>query len=162
MATLLPATFHFVENALDDAAARVSAAAQNASRQAMCETSYISNGAGQIRLKAPFVFPIIFATEPHFTTGSSVVKNPDPKVFHDPIGNAGVYNWQRDKDGLYTGAFIWVRVDVALVDANATTEVQVPVTLRTRHYMTFSAVASLDVTADTDYDATLTARNVGT
>ncbi len=109
-------TWHFVEYETDNEYARRAAAAENTSRPATVEVKHVSTGLGQQRVKEPLIFPVVFRTEPHFTQGSAVILNPDPKVWADPIGTAGVYAWKRDKRGFFLGAYCWVRVDMSRLD----------------------------------------------
>lgn len=143
-------TFHFVENSTKDDAARRAIQNENGARYAQVEMSYIQSGSGQRRIKKPVIFTSIFRTEPHYTCGSAVVKNPSPHVLHDPVGSAGVWAWQTDDRGFYTGAYIWCRADVEAISSaiDAATVTTLAKAARTRHHFTFSAVSFKDIPTD--------------
>lgn len=155
------ATFNFVENATTDEASRAASKKNNAAAQARVEIKLTSKGSGQRRFGL-VTFPVIFAKEPHFTTGSAVIRNPQPKIWHDPIGSAGVYAWKSDSRGFFLGAFMWVRVDVYPVDE--TFPGLPPETMTTQHYLTFSAEAIKQVSTGAQVKtatASLATRTVG-
>lgn len=154
----------FVEASTSDTTAKAQTQAENAARPAICEWTYVSTGIGQLRVAKPILFGISFRTEPHFTTGSATIKNPDAKNWHDPVGNAGVRSWERDSRGLFVGAHIWVRVDMyPLTDATAdaaTTASALPLAkTKTLHYLTFSGNAIKDIPSPTSQ--VLSTRRVG-
>lgn len=131
------------ENSTTDQLSRLDNQKANSARPAYAELTYISTGTGQQRIAKPLIFPVIFRSEPHFTSGSAVLRNPDAKTWHDPIGTCGVYAWQRNSRGHYLGAFIWVRVDCYPVRADLTQAP--PQDMRTQHFMTFSAKAYKEI-----------------
>jgi hypothetical protein len=144
------ATFHFVENAQDEDVNRAKAARENASRSAVAELTYLSTGVTQQRVKSPIAFPVIFRTEPHLSTGSAVVSNPDPNVWHDPVGHIGVWKWDRDARGFFIGAFIWWRVEASPIVPILDDELYEipdpePPNMRVQHFMTFSGIAFKDL-----------------
>lgn len=163
-------TFHFVEIAETDTASRRSADAENASRNAVVEIAQISTGVGQQRLPKALDFPVVFRTEPHFTCGSAVIVGAGTN-YHDPRGTAGVYAWQRNGRGYYTGAHIWVRVDCEAITTTANLarkellklELELLQRLdrvQVQHYLTFSATAIKDLPTST-LTAALTPRTIG-
>lgn len=133
---------HAYEVSRSDDVSRADTLRQNSTRPASAEITYISNGVGQQRVHTPIIFPVIFRTEPHFTFGSAVIHNPNPKIWHDPIGQSGVYAWVRDSRGFFTGATIWVRVEVHPIVAGTALMVP-PVTCQ--HYLTFTGLAFKDI-----------------
>jgi hypothetical protein len=144
------ATFHFIENALDSDTNRAKAARENAARSAVAEMTYVSTGVTQQRVKTALTFPVIFRTAPHLTTGSSVVANPKPNIWHDPVGHVGVWKWDRDARGFYTGAFIWWRVEAYPISPILDDELYevpdpVPPNMRVQHFLSFSGVAFKDL-----------------
>lgn len=153
------ATFNFVENSTGDAQAEAQQKKSNRGRQATVEITYTSTGSGQRRNKSPLIFPVLFRTEPHLTTGCATIKNPEPKIWHDPIGHCGVYAWKRDGKGYYLGAWIWTRVEVYPLDD--TTFDPPPASMSTQHYLTFSAEGLKDPAADGAKLKTIKARTVG-
>lgn len=154
-------SIHFVEFAESDQASRRNNDRENAARPAVVEVQQVSTGLGQYRLPHPVIFPVNFRTEPHFVCGSAVILGPNTSLYHDPRGSSGVWAWKRDANGLYIGAFCWLRVDCekqeagdtlapgefarakkerqfqALKAAKAATDLR---KVRVMHYMTFSAV----------------------
>lgn len=159
------ATFHFVENSQDDDANRAKAAKENAARSAVAEMTYISTGVTQQRVKTPITFPVIFRTEPHLSTGSAVVKNPAPTEWHDPVGHLGVWKWDRDPRGFFTGAFIWWRVEayqaVPILDDEGYEILDPPPpAMRVQHFMSFSGIAFKDLPTSS-LDPTLPPRTPG-
>lgn len=114
---LIPATFHFVENDTSNDAARKAGQKENSTRRAVVEVTYQATGYGQKRLATPITFPVTFSTEPHFTSGCGMIRNPAPTQLHDPVGSCGVYQWSVNADGDFVAAWIWVRIDVFAVDA---------------------------------------------
>jgi hypothetical protein len=150
------ATFHFVEIATTDYESRKNADRENSSRPAVVEITQESHGVGQYRLKKPLIFPVVFRTEPHFTFGSAAITGPEPAAFHDPRGSSGVWGWQRNKGGQYTGAYCWLRVDCEQISTSGGDLSKVVV----QHYLSFSAVAIKNVPAKTR-SPSLTPRPVG-
>ncbi len=130
--------------------------AENTARPALVETRIQVTGSGQMRLtKQPVTFPCLFKDLPILSVGSSVQKNPNPNVWYDGVATAGVYSWIKDKSGYYTGANIWVRVEVrpinVVVDEDSTSIP--PNDMQTIIHLTFSARAvkamrSVEVTDD--------------
>lgn len=139
-------TFNFVESSTKDDVSRREIIKENSTRAALVEATFISHGTGQVRIKKPVTFPTVFRNEPHFTTGSGTVANPDAKNWHDPVGTAGVWRWAIDDNKLFIGAYIWVRVDCDAIDA-AVTDTP-PVGIRTIHYLTFSGIGFKNITVD--------------
>jgi hypothetical protein len=147
----------FVQNTTSDAAAKEQTQKENAARPAVVEMTYESTGVGQQRVSKPLFFGIAFRNEPHFTTGSATVKNPDSKHWHDPIGQAGVRTWERDSRGLYVGAHIWVRTDMYPIDP--TNGDLPPAKTTTLHYLTFTGTGIKSIT--NPKSNTLTTRTPG-
>lgn len=146
------------ENSTKDDSTRKDILRINGGRGATAEVGFQVTGTGQIRIKKVVTFPVIFRTEPQYTLGYSVVKNPDPDNWHDPIGSAGVYAWQRNKRGRYLGAFIYVRVDAYPTSGTGITYWEYddidpslggsdlpPLNMKTQIYLTFSARGVKDV-----------------
>lgn len=157
------ALFHFIETDSGDYASQQGAQRENSSRFASVQCTYESTGLGQFRVGKPIIFPVVFRTEPFFTNGSGVIKNPAPQLYYDPIGQAGVYQWDVDARGYFVGAWMWVKITAESKDASsqyalaqnkdqaqaagrdarlrsvAATRMQV------QHYLQFSAIAIKDV-----------------
>lgn len=112
-------TFHFIEIATSNDESAKAAAAENASRIAVVEVQQESKGIGQHRLPKPIIFPVVFRTEPHFTSGCATVSRIHDGLYHDPRGSSGVYAWKRDAKGYYTGAYCWLRVDIEAISSAA-------------------------------------------
>ena len=151
--------YNFVDTTLGDDSDKKLAQAKNATRQAWCEVSVLASGTGQ-RRHGLVTFNCIFVREPHLSTGCGTVKNNTHKIWHDPVGNAGVYAWQRDTRGRYTGAFVWTRVEIYPVDpTNLATP---PDTITTQHFFTFSGVATKNIgPANSTKAATTTPKTPG-
>jgi hypothetical protein len=156
MIEILP-TFHFVENSTKDDTARKAIQQENSTRAAVVEVRYISRGTGQHRITKPLTFTTSFIDEPRLTTGTGVVKNPDPDNWNDPIGAGGVYMWAKDSKGLYVGALVYVRVDMYAKDPFNTDDP--PRAVRTCHYFTFSGIGVKDIPTS-DVTDELTPRTV--
>lgn len=136
----MTSSFHFVERELSDTRSRVERDRENAGRPAVVEIQQKSSGVGQFRILKAVMFPVVFRTEPHLVTGSAVLTGPDPKLYNDPRGTAGVWGWQRS-GRYYTGAFIWLRADCDMLDATATPSGAELAKTSVQHYLTFSAIA---------------------
>lgn len=151
MATIT--TFNFVENATSDQAGRASTEAENATRAASVECTYTSTGFGQHRLKTPVIFPVIFSSEPHFTSGCGTVKSAGGGYYHDPIGTAGIWQWEVDSRGYFLGAHLWVRVDIYPTRkgedistlAAHKAKLKGLAAMKTLHYLTFTGRAIKDI-----------------
>jgi hypothetical protein len=144
------ATFHFVENSQDDDTNRAKASRENAARSAVAEMTYLTTGVTQTRVKTPIIFPVIFRTEPHLTTGSAVVRNPKPDLWHDPVGHIGVGKWERDARGNFIGAYLWWRVEaypigLILDEWGYPIFDPPPPPMRVQHFLSFSGVAFKDL-----------------
>jgi hypothetical protein len=150
-------SYHFVEIEIGDQDSRKATDRENAARPATVEIQQRSNGIGQYRMDKPIVFPVVFRTEPHFTYGSAVIAGPKPTLYHDPRGSSGVWGWQRNGRGYYTGAHCWLRVDCELIASDTVVDLSKIVV---QHYLTFSAVGIKDLPIQTLLKA-LSSRAVG-
>jgi hypothetical protein len=123
-------------------------AKENTQRPARVETRLLVTGTGQTRLGNAITFPCLFKDIPTLSVGSAVSKNPDVTNWYDPIGIAGVVAWIKDSTGLFTGARIWVRVDMhPVVDPIVGTFAPIPPNAtQTMVYLTFSARATKRIT----------------
>lgn len=152
-----------LENELNLAQKRATAR-ENSARQAISQHSIMSIGVGQKRLNSPLAFGVHFRDQPHFSSGCLTVKNPNSKQFADPVGICGVWAWERDARGFYTGARIWWRVDAYLLDnvdvADSGTTTPVTPVMRVQHDLTFSGIAFKDLPS-TGYDETMTPLSSG-
>jgi hypothetical protein len=104
--------FHFVENAASDQASRLQAQSQNTTRRATAEATFEARGVGTRQIKKPIIFSVTFSEEPHFVSGCATVVNADNSQYFDPIGHCGIYQWKINDKGQYTGAYLWVSVQV--------------------------------------------------
>jgi hypothetical protein len=122
---------------------------ENEPRPARVETRVKANGSGQMRVAGTLTFPCVFRDIPTLSVGCSTIKNPDANTWHDPVGTAGVSLWITN-EGYYTGAKIWVRVDIMPIDESNTS--MPPNSAETMIYMTFSgrAVKTMKATEVTD------------
>jgi hypothetical protein len=72
-----------------------------------------TTGRGDIRIASPVKFSLTFTEQPFFTSGC--VLHAGSLVDHlYPTATVGVWKWQRDSRGMYTGAYIWVTVGAGL------------------------------------------------
>lgn len=123
------------ENSTKDDATRRDILRENSTRPATIELSYTAIGLGQQRVATPLIFPTAFRNEPHFTFGFAAASNPASKTWYDPIASVGVYAWRRNRRKLYTGAFIYYRVDAYPVNAQ---NQDLPPDFRTQLFLTFT------------------------
>lgn len=152
-----------LENSLNLAHQRATSH-ENSARPAVSEHTIISTGTGQTRVKSPILFSMHFREQPHFTSGCLTVKNPYPKVFHDPVGQTGVWAWKRDGKGYYVGAYVWWRVDSYMldtVDLNDSGAANPVPAMQVEHHLSFSAVGFKDLPKQGLTDETLTPRASG-
>jgi hypothetical protein len=136
-------TFHFAENSLSTTRSDLAAQAENTTRDAVVNITHISKGAGQQRVGPVVAFPVVFREVPHFACGSAVISNPDQVNWQDPVGSSGITGWQVDDRGYYTGAFIWVRVDLYPVNSADTT--LTPPVVQVEHHLSFTGKAIKDL-----------------
>ncbi len=130
------------EAANTDDTSRRETTTENSARPAVVEYTYFSFRTGQVRVKAPLDFGVRFMHEPSFSFGSAVKKHPDPTHWHDPRGSTGIRSWIRDKNGFWTGANIWLRVDIEAILAASGAE---PPEVHVLHYLRFHGVAFKNV-----------------
>lgn len=97
---------------LEDRRSDVESQRENSARPALSTVTHDTTGTGHIVVEAPFRFDTSFTAEPAVVSGSYVVKGPGTG-WQQPMVNAGVYRWQRDGRGFYTGAYLYfvVRID---------------------------------------------------
>lgn len=107
---MIRSQFHFVENTTSDYESKLKAQKENSSRRATAEATFEARGVGSRQIKKPLTFAVTFAEEPHFTSGCATVVNADDSKYFDPIGHCGIYQWQVNDKGQYTGAYLWVSI----------------------------------------------------
>lgn len=95
----------------DQTQARRNAQQGNSARLAYSVHKLNSSGWGVTRLTEPIPFAVVFLEEPGFISGAALVSRP-PLVVDEPLGNAGVWQWQRNTKGYYTGAYVYLSVQM--------------------------------------------------
>lgn len=98
--------------ALEGHRSRIAQVDENSTRPAWYEARYTTTGLGVIAEEAVFAFDMAFLDMPTFTYGAAIGEDVDlPDTTSDwPTYQAGVYRWQRNGDGLYTGAWAYFSV----------------------------------------------------
>lgn len=123
---------------------------ENTSRWAV--SLHVVETRGNVRMRAtqPIVFETPFYEPPSVTTGVAIKKDFAPGAEWLPSGSAGIYQWQRNPKGHYTGAFYFVAVS----NVEAMSEIE--------HHFVFSGVAYKNLGQEVAADAqTLLVRPVG-
>lgn len=97
---------------------RVAQTKENTARAARSYAFYTTTGTGEIQVPDVFRFNCTFVKEPGFLNGVSLEEEtvagddaPDLVLTHYPRVTAGVYRWQRNVKGFYTGAWLFFVVD---------------------------------------------------
>jgi len=117
---------------------------ENSARQGTSEHKITTRGVGLLRLTAPVVFDIPFLTEPHFASGFALVAHPDPKVWGDPYATLGIRKWVRNAKGHYTGAYMYLKVSIDVIDQTSPDAATYPdVTMV--HFASFTGLAFKDL-----------------
>jgi hypothetical protein len=102
-----PALFELANSVTSDVA---NANAQNAARPATSTMTVDITGSGQTIRPKVVPFDTAFDGKPVFTYGIELTHY-DPAYAY-PAATAGVYKWETDAKGLYTGAYLYFHVDV--------------------------------------------------
>jgi len=95
---------------------------ENSTRSAMSALTYTTTGTGQIILDQPLMFNATFIEEPALSTGKHLEKLDDPRVWQYPVADAGIWRWERDSNGYYTGAYVYFTIQVNLLPGGAATQ----------------------------------------
>lgn len=98
-----------------ESAARRDQILENGARAANHSVTYITHSDGDLVMSTPVTFDCTFSEPPIVTSGSVLLKAPDPARFSFPRCNVGVYRWvtQPSPAGLlYTGCYLYFTVDV--------------------------------------------------
>lgn len=88
---------------------RVAQAEQNSSRYAWVRIFATSVGAGE-QIVGPIAFPSPMLQRPFVSSGCEITRIPDREHWQIPSVTAGVYRWDRDDNGHYVGAWVFIRV----------------------------------------------------
>lgn len=112
MAILTDSVLQNAINEIDAERLRRAAVQENSARVATHVVRYQSSGTGYIVPPAAFTFDVKFQNEPAITTGCALIKQPDLNHYGYPVITAGVFKWEQDANGLYTGAHLFFVVDV--------------------------------------------------
>lgn len=94
-------------------ARRASLAAQheNTARMAKFYATWVTKGIGEVIISECLKFSITFLHEPAFTSGIALGDDVDLVPGHFPRATCGVYEWDRNSKGYYTGAYLFFVVD---------------------------------------------------
>lgn len=117
--------------------------AENSSRWAVSQHLVETRGSVRARLAEPLVFEAPFYDPPFVLTGAAIKKDMAPGAEWLPVTSAGVYQWQRNTKGHYTGAYVFV----SAFDVEAQSEIQY-------HFM-FSGIAYKDLGQEVAVEAQL-------
>jgi len=99
----------------DQTASRRQAQENNSARLAYSVHKLTSKGQGVVRMPDPIPFSVIFLEEPHFVQGASIITRPALSV-GEPVGSAGVWQWQRNPKGYFIGAYVYLSVSLSEVE----------------------------------------------
>lgn len=147
-------TFYEILVAQDATASRREAQENNSARLAFSMHKMKSSGTGTVRVAEPITFDVVFLEEPLFTQGATLVERPADAL--DPVGSAGVWQWQRNPKGHYTGAFVYLDVRVGEVEIGSGG------TTRMIHHLLFQGTGYKDLGQAVATEAqALTPRTVG-
>lgn len=123
---------------------------ENTSRWAVSQHVVESRGSVHMRATQPIVFETPFYEAPAVMTGMAIKKDMALGSEWIPAGSAGIYQWQRNTKGHYTGAYYFLAV--TNVEAGSTIE----------HHFMFSGVAYKNLGQEVAADAqSLLVRPVG-
>lgn len=116
---------------------------ENSARAATSYATLRSKGVGQQLLAAPVEFDTPFFHEPSVTSGLHLEVRPNLTTYTLPRVTAGVYRWVTTPRGFYTGAYIYVAVDVERRDGVAFTvdDVAALSIIAVVHHLQFSGVS---------------------
>lgn len=85
----------------------------NEARVASVDITYRTQGTGDLLAPAATTFGgLEFIDEPAVSTGLHVEVRPDLTKFFLPRVTVGVYRWQKNSRGFFTGAFLFFAVDI--------------------------------------------------
>lgn len=84
----------------------------NRGRVARVSATWTTIGGGEIRVANAFPFNVVFIEEPSFTSGVVLADGAQLVEGHFPRVHCGVFDWRQDKNGYYTGAYVYFVVDV--------------------------------------------------
>lgn len=123
---------------------RVQQVEQNSAKYAWGRIDVESTGVGSLVL-GPVRFSTTFLSKPQVTTGVEMLSIANRDHWELPHATCGVYRWDRDDDGFYRGAFVFVRVSCESTDAfeelSATEQGESPPDYRLRHHLIVQANA---------------------
>lgn len=100
----------------DQARQRLEQIRENSARPATCYVTLRSKGVGDTLLGSPVEFDTPFFHEPSVTSGFHLEVRPSVEKYYMPRVTAGVYRWVTTSRGFYTGAYIYLAVDVNVRD----------------------------------------------
>lgn len=89
---------------------------ENSARAATCFVTLRSKGVGDQLISSAMEFDTPFLHEPSVTSGFHLDVRPSTEKYRMPRVTAGVYRWVTTPRGFYTGAFIYLAVDVTVRD----------------------------------------------
>ena len=89
---------------------------ENASRYARFECDFVTTGALNQQYPDAVMFDCSFAQKPRIYTGMYVDSASLQSLTTFPAVTVGVSRWISDPNGIYTGAYVFFRVDTTLAD----------------------------------------------
>ena len=123
---------------------------QNSARLAFSTHTIDSTGSGHTRYPEAIPFDVTFLTPPMVFTGGALI-TPTPTGWHDAELSSGVWQWERNTKGHYTGAYIYMNVRMAAIDDEGFD----PPKVTTQHHLMFMGVAYKDLGSEVATEAQL-------
>jgi hypothetical protein len=88
---------------------------ENAARTIDLRITYQTEGTGDL-ISAAVPFDVPFFSEPAVGTGVELVRMPNRDFYRLPLITSGVFRWQRNERGFYTGCFLFFSVECLVID----------------------------------------------
>lgn len=92
---------------------------ENSARAATSFVTLRSKGVGDNLLPAPVEFDTPFFHEPSVVSGFHLEVRPSIEIYTLPRVSSGVYRWVKTNRGFYTGAYIYLAVDLERRDGTS-------------------------------------------
>jgi hypothetical protein len=119
--------------------ARVRQVVGNSARLATAVGFIDTNGWGEFQNEDVIEFGVTYIEEPAMSYGYAI-DGDDLVDLRFPRAWGGVYAWDRDTRGFYTGAYVFLIVDTKSVEDIADVPTEIP-SYHLNHYFTFSGIA---------------------
>jgi len=62
------------------------------------------------------MFEVTFLREPSLSVGKHIEKLDDPRIWRLPTSDAGIWRWEKNRDGYYIGAYPYFTIDVVAIE----------------------------------------------